>query len=320
MPGPTVVTIGNFDGVHVGHAALIAHARALAGERGRVIAMAFDPHPLARLRPHAAPARLSTFAQRREWLRAAGADDVALLAPTDDLLALAPEAFVERVVRDWAPVAIVEGPDFRFGKGRAGDVGTLARLGAQRGFACEVVQPVEATLSDQTVAPASSTLARWLVARGRMRDASAVLGRPYEMVGAVVRGDRRGRTIGCPTANLESELLAPADGVYAGSGRLADGRIFPAAVSVGTKPTFGASACAVEAHLIGWAGPLDEGTPEYGWELRLSIGHWLRDQARYDSVDALVEQIARDVSRAAERFDDDSAAPHGAGSRTEASV
>jgi riboflavin kinase/FMN adenylyltransferase len=261
--------------------------------------MAFDPHPLAFLRPDQAPARLTGFPQRERLLMAAGADRVVRLEPTPDLLALSAGEFLERVCRDWRPVAFVEGPDFRFGKGRGGDVDFLRERARHSGFDVEVVQPVTVTLADHTVAPASSTLARWLIAGGRMSDAAIVLGRSYELAGVVVQGDRRGRTIGFPTANLRTDGLPPADGVYAAEAILDDGRVFTAAVSIGTKPTFGAGGRAAEALLLD--APADgaavAGLPEYGWNLTLRFIAWVREQVQFHSVGALVEQMHRDCTR-----------------------
>jgi riboflavin kinase / FMN adenylyltransferase len=300
----SVITIGNFDGVHLGHAALVARARSIAesaGNGARVVAMAFDPHPLTMLRPEEAPARLTTFEQRAALLGREGADEVVRLEPTGNLLGLDPEEFVQGVVRDLEPVAFVEGMDFRFGRGRAGDVRLLAELGRQLGFVVEAVDPpVEVTLSDHTVVRASSRLTRWLLEHGRVIDAAIVLGRTYEIHGRVVRGEQRGRLIGFPTVNIESACMAPGDGVYGGAATLPDGRRLAAAISVGTKPTFGGTTRAVEAFLLdapteGESGAKRiAGTPEYGWPIRLSFEHWIRDQVRFDSVGALLEQMARD--------------------------
>lgn len=297
MPEPrTVATIGVFDGVHVGHAAILARARSIAdagGGGGRVAALAFDPHPLATLAPERAPTRLTTFKRRVGLLREAGADDVQRLAPTPALLSLSPQIFVERLVKEQRPAAIVEGADFRFGKGRAGDAEALRTIGARLGVAVEIVEPVEIDLDDQTVARASSTLIRWLLSAGRVRDARRALGRLYELEGVVVEGDKRGRTLGFPTANIQPEALVPADGVYAGLATDAQARWRLAAISVGTKPTFSGDARAVEAHLLDWDGPLDS----YGWRTRVRFAAHLRDQARYASVDALTAQIERDCTR-----------------------
>lgn len=305
-PRPSIITIGSFDGVHVGHAALLRRCRELAATHGdpRVVAMAFDPHPAVKLRPEAAPPRLTTWERRVELLKAAGADEVVRLEPTDELLGFMPDAFFERVVMPLRPTGVVEGPDFRFGKGRSGGIRTLQALGKGMGFGTHVVDPVEVALSDNTLARASSTMARWLVGHGRVRDAAIVLGRPYELVGEVVRGDRRGRTIGYPTANLKTACLSPADGVYAGLAHLDDGRTFAAAISVGTKPTFGGTERAVEAFLLageqGGAWAALPGLPEYGWRVRLEFVAWVRDQARYGTLEALLEQMDRDCRRVVE--------------------
>jgi riboflavin kinase/FMN adenylyltransferase len=304
-PPRTVVTIGTFDGVHRGHAALVGRARELAeaaGHNTRVVTLAFDPHPASVLAPERTPARLTTFDQRARFLGAAGADEVVRLEPTGELLSLSPNAFVERLVAELHPAAIVEGPDFRFGHARAGDVTTLRSLGEELGFTVEVVPPVEAVLDDGSLVRASSSIARWLLQHGRVRDAAAVLGRPYEMVGTVERGDRRGRTIGYPTANLVSPNMIPADGVYAGRAILDDGRELVAAISVGDKPTFGGATRAVEAYILpdgdrpGQWSTLP-GLPEYGWGLRLRFEHWIREQIRFDGLPALLAQMERDCDR-----------------------
>lgn len=295
----SVVTIGNFDGVHLGHREIVHRARAIAdAEAARVVALAFDPHPATRLAPDDAPPALSSFAQRELWLRTAGVDEVVRLEPTPELLALSPEAFVQRVVDDLAPIAFVEGPDFHFGRGRAGSIETLRELGPGHAFDVHTIDPVSIALTDQTVVTASSTIARWLIANGRVRDASRVLGRHHELTGVVERGDQRGRTLGFPTANLSTTSMVPADGVYAALAYLPAGRMFPAAVHVGPRATFNDERSTVEAHAIGWIGPVPEGTPEYGWPLVIHLVAWLRGQAKFDGADALVEQIRLDVERA----------------------
>jgi riboflavin kinase/FMN adenylyltransferase len=304
---PTVVSIGNFDGVHRGHATLIRRARALAGDGARVVALAFDPHPSRVLRPGSEPARLTTFEQRSALLRAAGADEVRRLEPDRTLLSLSPEAFLRHVVEEFEPGWLVEGADFHFGRGRSGHAGELREIGRVLGFAVEIVEPVEVVLSDHSVVTASSSLARWLLRHGRVPDAAAVLGRAHEVVGRVVPGDRRGRTIGFPTANLESEQYVPGAGVYAGRATLPDGRVLPAAVHVGERPTIGDGRLRLEAHLLGlptspgrgaWA-PI-QGLPESGWVCRLSFEHRLRDAIRFGSIDSLAGQLNRDCARAGE--------------------
>lgn len=303
-----MLTIGVFDGVHLGHRKLIETARAIAdgldGEPGtppggaRVVALAFEPSPKAVLDPEHAPPRLTGFEDRADRLLDAGADEVLRLEPSKDLLGLAPERFVDDVLMPMHPAAIVEGSDFRFGAKRAGDVGTLAELGESRGFSVRIVEPVEVSLNDQSVVAASSSRVRWLLAHGRVADAGRVLGRAYEMVGTVVQGDQRGRTIGFPTANLASDQTPPGEGVYACIATLEDGRAVPCAANVGERPTFDGAERRVEAHLIGYQRGRDE--PEYGWPLRLAFVSRLRDQVRFDGVEHLTAQLARDVQRANE--------------------
>ncbi len=295
MPRATVLTIGNFDGAHQGHQELVRGAREEVGEAGRVVALSFEPHPVTVLRPQTQRLRLSRFEQRRQWLLAAGASEVVALEPTRELLGQRPEVFVQELVHRYQPAAIVEGPDFRFGQGRAGTIDTLRDLGVAHGFRAIVVGTVEAVLCDKSVVQVRSSLVRWMIERGRVRDASLLLGRPYTLQCRVVPGDQRGRSIGVPTANLDHEdYLLPVDGIYAGLGRGSDGRWYPAAVSVGTKPTFGVHPRTVEAHLIGFEGV----TGEYGWTMELQFVEWLREQVAYDQLEPLLDQLRRDLGTA----------------------
>ena len=298
---PTSITIGTFDGVHAGHGALVRACREHAGTNGRVVVLAFDPHPLTRIRPEAAPTRLTTFDRKRELLIAAGADEVVQLRPDDALLSETPEEFLKWLVATHAPTLLVEGSDFRFGHDRAGDIGTLRRLGPALGFGVTVVDQVDVVLGDHTIAKASSSLVRWLLGHGRAGDASRVLGRPHQIAGTVVQGDQLGRTIGFPTANIHQndDVLLPCNGVYACRATLPDGSTHPSALNIGVRPTVGGLTRRVEAHLLGGTG--DEGPcrglPEYGWELRLETLAWVREELRFASVDVLRGQIARDVAR-----------------------
>lgn len=301
----SIVTVGNFDGVHLGHRALVDVARrAVAEGRGeRVVAMVFDPHPAELLRPGMEPARLSTFCQRERWLREAGADEVVRLDPFErqlraegqGLLALTAEEFVAWTQREHRAAGFVEGADFRFGKGRAGTVADLERL---TGFA-RVVPTVEVSLPGGERVAARSGVVRGLVTEGRVADAAAVLGRPYEIEGTVVRGDQRGRTIGFPTANIQSDQLLPPDGVYAGVSELPTGVVAPAAVSIGVKPTFdGTHKRTLEAHLIGIGGAGERlGNAEYGWDIRLKIVEWVRGQVKFSGLDELTRAINNDCQR-----------------------
>ncbi len=319
----SVVTIGNFDGVHAGHAALVRAARDEAdriggprvepgAERPSVVAMVFDPHPAALLAPARVPSRLSRFEQRRACLEWLGVDRVVRLEPTRTLLDQSPREFLAWAVREHGASAFVEGEDFRFGKGRAGDVRAMRTIGEELGFAVRVVPPVERELTDQVVVRVSSTLVRWLVEQGRMTDVARLLDRAYEIVGTVERGDRRGRTIGFPTLNIATDQMLPGDGVYAGRAALPDGRACVAAISVGTKPHFqanerasgsgGEPARVLEAHLLDVPrdGERISGLAEYGWAVRLQIGTWLREQWRFASLEALVAQLVMDCERSRE--------------------
>jgi len=301
-PLRTAITIGNFDGVHAGHQALVRRAREVAdvgGTKGRVIAMTFDPHPAIKTRPEAAPARLSIYDRRARLLEEAGADEVVRLTPDDQLLSKSPEEFVRWLVWRYKPSSIVEGQDFCFGRGRAGNITSLAAMGKEFAFEVSIVDPVEVSLSNHLAAPASSTLVRWLLMQGRVGDAALVLGRPYELPGTVLRGDRRGRLLGFPTANLSTECLIPADGVYAGEALLPDGRTFHAAVSIGARPTFNGTGRRAEVHLleVPRAGDCIEGLAEYGWQMSVRLLAWVRDDVRFESVQTLVAQMGRDCQR-----------------------
>lgn len=289
------LTIGHFDGVHLGHVALVGAAREAVGPEGTVTVLSFDPHPLAVLDPAAAPARLTAFEKRERLLRAAGADEVERIEPSPELLSQSAEAFVATLAARYRPQVIVEGADFRFGRDRRGSVETIRQLADRHGYRPVVVGEVTAALADLVEVAVRSSLVRWLIARGRVRDARLLLGRPYELTGTVVRGEGRGgRALGVPTANLDhADLLLPADGIYAGSARAPDGEVYPAAISVGTKPTFGEHPRLCEAHLVGYQG----GADEYGWTMELSVHDWLRDQIRYTGPGPLIEQLERDIEQ-----------------------
>lgn len=306
------ITIGNFDGVHLGHRALLSRARELVGPGGgggEVVAMAFHPHPFTRLRPELAPAEIEPWETRVRRLREGGADRVERLEPTPDLLGMSPAAFVDWLFDTHRPTHLVEGQDFHFGKGRAGSVATLAELGGGHGIAVEVVAPVVVALRDQSEVVASSTLARWLLGHGRVRDAAFVLGRAHELTGTVVPGDRLGRTIGFPTANLSTppSCLCPGDGVYAGIAVLPDGSEAIAAIHVGGRPAIDRAEHRVEAYLMNADGsrwnpppPPAPGLPESGWSCTLRLVGRVRDIVRVNGLEALVGQITRDCARCVE--------------------
>lgn len=295
MSGGNVISIGAFDGVHAGHQALAARAAETARRTGgAAILYAFDPHPRAILRPGSEPSRLTTFEDRKALLLSAGADEVRRLEPTRALLALEPREFVREIVRADEAVAFVEGPDFRFGRNRSGTLETLEALGREFGFCVIRSDAVERTLMDYSVVRASSTLVRALLGMGRVADVACVLGRAYHISGVVRAGEGRGRAIGIPTANVESPTVLPADGVYAGIGRTADGKVHAAAINIGLRPTFGGGSRECEVHLLGYSGAI--GT--YGWNLRVEFHAFLREEMRFSGVEAVVGQIRRDLVRA----------------------
>lgn len=294
MAEPSVLTIGHFDGVHRGHQAILARCRAIAeAQHARVVALPFDPHPARTLKPGAEPPRLSSLHEKVDRLKAAGADEVHVLEPTKQTLGQPPAQFVERLVREHNPVAIVEGADFRFGKGRQGDMHTLAELGRQHGFEAVTEPAIELALTDMLITPVSSTIVRWLVGRGRVRDAALCLGEPYTLTGEVATGEQRGRQIGVPTVNLDADAyahrLVPADGVYAGYVTLETGEWHPAGISVGVKPTFGQNQLCVEACLLDFSDDL------YGTSVSFHFARWLRDQYPYPNLDSLKAQMHRDL-------------------------
>ena len=287
------MTIGTFDGVHRGHAALVHRARELAGHTGRVIVMSFDPHPLASINPSLAPPRLTTFPTRRKFLLALGADEVHRIQPTPDTLNLEPEQFIRQIVERFSPSHIVEGCDFRFGRDRSGTVTTLMDLGPKMGFNAECLDAVSIALTDHTLVRASSSLARWLLHHGRVKDLALVLNRPHEFTGEVRPGHQRGRTINIPTANVYSEVMLPSVGVYAGYAYPPSGGKYRAAINIGTSPTFGEHYRHAEVHLIDY----EHNGPEYDWTLRVELHRWVRDPVRFPDTEALKEQILRDIER-----------------------
>lgn len=288
-----MVTLGNFDGVHLGHRALLGFARDEARRRGtRAIAVTFEPHPLAVLKPDNAPLRLTPLELRLELLAAAGADEVVVLPPTHDLLSLEAEDFFALLSRDARIGHLVEGESFCFGRGRRGTIGRLRQWTADAGMGLTVMPSVHVGLLDRTEVPVSSSLIRTLAGLGRVRDAGICLGGPLHLVGRVVEGFRRGRTLGFPTANLDCNgNIVPADAVYAGRVRLPHAT-YPAAIHIGPLPTFGHTRRQIEVHLIGFDGDL------YGHLLRVEVLDYLRDNRKFPSIDMLRARLSLDVQQA----------------------
>ena len=290
--GASVVTVGVFDGVHRGHQRLVGRAVEIAASRGRpVVAVTFDPHPEEVLRPGSHPPFLCTVRRRAGLLGALGVDAVCLLPFSYEFSQLGPEDFVRAVLADRLhTVAVVVGENFRFGHKAAGDAALLAQLGEKYEFTAEGVP----LLGDDGEV-ISSTLIREQLAGGDVAAAAEALGRPHRVEGPVVRGHRRGRALGFPTANLECvpNLVIPADGVYAGwldaSGR------WPAAISVGTNPTFGAAERSVEAYALD-----RDDLDLYGTHAAVDFTHRLRGMEKFGSADELAAAMRRDADTARE--------------------
>ncbi len=277
-PPGGVVSVGNFDGLHRGHQRILEVGRQLRAQSGGpLIVVTFEPHPLTVLRPEKAPPRLTPASLKRELLAEAGIDRLVVVPPTREVLDLSAEAF-------WAILRDQVRPR------HMGTVEKLREWSSGTTVNLQVIEAVEVALLDLTIVPVSSSLIRWLLGRGRVRDAAICLGRPYTLQGEVIKGYQRGRTIGVPTANLDcaGQMMA-AEGVYAGRSTI-DGKTYPAAVSIGRMETFGDQLRQqVEAHLIGFDGDL------YGRTIRVELLDWGREQRKYDGLDPLMEQIRRDL-------------------------
>lgn len=301
--GRTVVTIGNFDGMHLGHQHVVRRAREVAAEVGvdQVVAVTFDPHPIAVLRPEHAPPTLTTIDERLELLLGTGeagvdhVDSVLVIPFSREIASWTPTEFIQRILLDTLHVkAVVVGANFRFGNRAAGDCNLLRAAGAEHDFVLEEVS------LDGGPQVWSSTYVRTCLAAGDVSGAAEALGRPFTTRGVVVEGDKRGRELGYPTANVpvRAGAAAPADGVYAGRLRVLDGpdagATYPAAISVGTNPTFaGERDRRVESYV------LDRTDLElYGREVEVAFVDRLRGMVQFSSVDELLVAMAGDVERA----------------------
>jgi len=285
------IAIGNFDGVHEGHRALIARARELATARGALtVAVTFDPHPAALLAPAHAPRMLTSIERRIELLAEAGVDAVVIEPFTRELAGASADAFVDDLlIGALRARAIVVGYDFSYGQGRTGTTATLEAHGRRAGVEVAIVRPV--TVDDEV---ASSTKVRGLLRSGDVVRAARMLGRPWDVDGIVVRGAARGRTIGVPTANIAAEIdLSIAPGIYAVTLAVPGGTPMPAVASLGTNPTFvDTGQLVLEVHVLDWNGDL------YDRRVRTAFVARLRDEQKYDSVEALIAQIRRDIADA----------------------
>ncbi|OYY71190.1 bifunctional riboflavin kinase/FMN adenylyltransferase [Sphingomonas sp. 28-63-12] len=281
-----IVALGNFDGFHLGHQAVIGRAVAHARTLGvPALVATFDPHPVRYFKPDVPPFRLTTLDQRQRLFAAAGADAMVVFGFDAALAGLTAQAFVdERLIANLGVAGVVTGEDFTFGKARGGNVAVLAALGAANGFACETVGAV--TAGDEAV---SSSRIRDLLQAGDPAGAARLLTRPFAIEGRVQHGDKVGRTIGYPTANIDmGSYLRPAYGIYAVRARLADGRVLAGAANIGVRPTFDPPKELLEVFLFDFAEDL------YGQVIEVALIAYLRPEAKFDGLEALVVQMDAD--------------------------
>jgi riboflavin kinase / FMN adenylyltransferase len=289
-PG-SVVTIGSFDGVHIGHQRLLRRVRAVADRRGLAsVAVTFDPHPRCVVDPAGCPLLLSTLGDRVELLGRAGAERVVVLAFTPELRTWSADRFAAALVERLGMRQLVVGHGFALGRGREGDIRFLRNLGGRRGFTVTSVAP-----SRRGGAPVSSGRIRDAISTAKFTDAVAMLGRPYVLEGRVERGEGRGAGLGVPTANLgvDPARCIPSSGVYAGWLDVGDGWR-PAATGIGTRPTFGGGATTIEAHVLDFTGDL------YERSARLALTRRLRPERAFASIAALTAAMAHDIARTRE--------------------
>ncbi len=293
VPAPLrggIVALGNFDGFHRGHQAVVGRAVARARAEGRPALVAtFDPHPARHFRPDQPPFRLTSLAQRERLFTAAGVDETLVFHFDAALAAVSAEDFVgDHLVRRIGAAGVVTGEDFTFGRGRAGDVAMLARLGAKLGMSVDTVPP----LSDRE-GPISSTRIRAALRAGDCATATRLLTRPFAIQGVVEHGDKRGRALGFPTANIAlGRYLRPRFGVYAVRGRLPDGRLLDGVANLGTRPMFDPPRELLEPWFFDFDGDL------YGETIEVQLIAFLREELTFDGLDALKARIARDAEAA----------------------
>jgi riboflavin kinase/FMN adenylyltransferase len=288
-----VIALGNFDGFHLGHQAVVREAVEWARSEGRPAVVAtFDPHPVRHFAPHVPWFRLTSLEQREELFAAAGTDAMLVFEFDDGLAATTAEDFVGRLLGEHLGVAgVVTGEDFTFGKGRTGDVAQLAMHGALHGIAARTVGPVS-----EGGLPVSSSRIRDALKAGECETAARLMTRPFAIRGVVQHGDKRGRAIGYPTANLDmGHYLRPRYGIYAVTGRVLDsGQELKGAASLGVRPTFEPPKELLEPYFFDFEGDL------YGREIEVALHHFLRPEAKFAGVDELVAQMAQDCARARE--------------------
>ncbi len=300
-----ILTIGNFDGVHLGHQAILAAAKDLAVIAGsELVVMTFEPHPVAILHPEKAPARLTPLPLKKYLLEQQNIDCLIILKDSAGLLKLSPADFVDKFLTKYIqPAVVIEGETFNFGAGRAGSVRTLSDLGKQRGFNISIVPQKEIKFSNGTSVKISSSIIRGLLADGNVTDAALALSRPYRLIGRIIPGKGKGRHLGFPTLNMEkTNQLVPAEGVYAGLVEVADiceqvvksKQKLPAVFSIGCSETLGPShPLLIEAHLL----TEDAGKVSGIW-LAMDFLKYIRPQRKFAAESDLITQIATDCQTA----------------------
>jgi riboflavin kinase/FMN adenylyltransferase len=302
-----VLTIGNFDGVHLGHQEILSFARQKAVQRAaELVAMTFEPHPVAILYPEKAPGVLTPLELKKHLLKQHGVDCLIVLRDSTELLSLSPEEFVENfLVENIQPSMVVEGDDFNFGASRAGNIETLRKLGVENGFKAHVVKSKKISLSNGQIVRVSSTMIRYMLESGHVEDACSALGRPYRLIEQIIPGRGIGRKLGFPTINMKvPKQVIPAEGVYAGF--VCIGTTFedvldcnaqvPAAYSIGQARTYGDEfPLLIEAHLL-----KDEVPDVRGKYMSMDFICHIRSQHKFKTPQELTAQIAKDCKKAEE--------------------
>ncbi len=289
-----IVALGNFDGFHSGHQAVVGRAIALAKERGvPALVATFDPHPIRHFKPGSPPFRLTSLDQRQRLFGAAGADAMVVFSFGAELANVTAEEFITRwLIGHLGAAGVVTGEDFTFGKARGGTVDVLRELGHVHGLICEAVSPV----TDGDII--SSSRIRDALKSGDCTTATSLLTRPFAVEGVVQHGDKNGRKLGFPTANIDmGNYLRPRYGIYAVKGRLSDGRVLNGAANIGIRPQFDPPKELLEPHFF------DFGEDLYGQTIEVEFHAFLRGEAKYESMEALMKQIAADCEAARDRLE-----------------
>ena len=301
----SVLTIGNFDGVHIGHQEILSAARQTAAERQtKLVVMTFEPHPLSVLHPQQKLELLTSLALKKYLIAQAGADHLLLVKSTTELLNLSPDEFVERFIsKGIRPSIVVEGGSFNFGSGRRGKAQTLQKIGQEKGFLVSVIEPKETKLSTGQTVKVSSTVIRNMLKKGDVADAALALSRPYRLIGQIIPGRGKGKQLGFPTANMgPTDQLVPTEGVYAGFAQIGDSEQDlcpetekrPAALSIGTAQTLGTDyPRLIEAHIL--TGDVGDLHDKY---LTMDFIQRIRSQQKFDTEKQLSAQIAKDCKMA----------------------